>query len=243
MPGSLDAAILDGSSGGGTVTVNTTVNVQSLTCGAFTGTLDFSANNNDVTISLAFNASGSGTRTINLGNGTWTLTNTGANTVWTVGNKTGLTWNANGSTINCSGSAAFSTRTLTLGALTYNNITISGAGNWSFGSSATTTINALTLGAGAKLSLNSGSTYNITSLSTTSTSAAPCLLQSGTLTCTSGTQTMQWVAIQDMTFTGGATFIANNAFNLGDNSGITITPPSNRGLIYQSALSMSGNLG
>ena len=240
-PGSADSLTLDGSSGGGTVTPTVDHTIQSLVMGAFTGTFAGNTNNKNFTLSTTFNAGGSGIRTINLGNGTYTLTNTGVNTVWTVGITTNLTWNANGSTISCTGSAPFSTRTLTLGGLTYNNISISGSGNWSFGGAATTTINALTLSGGSKLSLNSGGTYNLTSLSVVGTNTAPCLVQSGTLTCTSGTQTMQWLAMQDMTFTGGATFIASNAFDLGDNSGVTITPPSAGGLKYTN--DMGGNLG
>src|SRR5687767_4143911 len=56
IPGTGDTATFDASSGGGTVTVDSpnaanSVTVQSITCGAFTGTLDFSANNNNVTLS------------------------------------------------------------------------------------------------------------------------------------------------------------------------------------------------
>ena len=44
VPGTSDAVTFDASSGGGTVTVNTTVAVQSITFGAMVGTLDFATN-------------------------------------------------------------------------------------------------------------------------------------------------------------------------------------------------------
>lgn len=123
-----DTATLDGSSGGGTVTVNANLAMNSITCGAFTGTLDFSANNNSVTLSATggFSGSGSGTRTINLGNGTWTLSATGAGTPWNMGTTTNLTFNANSSTIDFSG-AATSNQTFSGGGLTYNIVKISGS--------------------------------------------------------------------------------------------------------------------
>ncbi len=41
----------------------------------------------------------------------------------------------------------------------------------------------------------------------------------------SGTASFSWCAFRDITCLGGATFIATNSFDLGHNSGITITPP------------------
>src|SRR5689334_24115345 len=72
VPGSGDTVTFDGSSGGGTVTLNFggTITVQSITMGAFTGTWDNSVNNNDITVTASgscFSGSGSGTRTIKLG--------------------------------------------------------------------------------------------------------------------------------------------------------------------------------
>src|ERR1700688_4568565 len=65
VPGSSDTVTFDGASGGGVVTVNFggTITLQSLTTGAFTGTLDFSVNNNSVTLTTGngFNNSGTGT--------------------------------------------------------------------------------------------------------------------------------------------------------------------------------------
>jgi hypothetical protein len=131
VPGSADTVTLNGNSGGGTVTVNTTVTVQSITCGAFTGTLDFSANNNNVTLSAsaAFSGSGSGVRTINLGNGTWSLTTTTAGvTPFSLNVTTNLTFSANSSTIDFTGAVAFgSGQTFITGSQTFSTVKVSGA--------------------------------------------------------------------------------------------------------------------
>lgn len=91
VPGSGDTVTLDGSSGGGTVTVNTNVNVTSITMGAFTGTLDFATNNNTVTL-VTFSGSGTGTRTLNQGSGQWTITGNNGS-IWGCGDLTNATFN------------------------------------------------------------------------------------------------------------------------------------------------------
>lgn len=121
-PGASDTVTFDGSSGGGTVTVNTNFSIVSLTMGAFTGTLDFSANNNSPTVGT-FNGSGTGTRTLNMGSGTWTITGNGT-TVWTTQTTTGLTINIGTSTVNFTYAGSTGTRSIIAGAA-FNNISIS----------------------------------------------------------------------------------------------------------------------
>ncbi len=48
----------------------------------------------------------------------------------------------------------------------------------------------------------------------------------GFISVASGTQTLTWIGVDGVTFSGGATFVANNSFNLGPNSGITINAPA-----------------
>jgi len=236
VPGSADTVTFDGSSGGGTVTVNTTVTVQSVTCGAFTGTLDFSANNNNVTLSASagFNGSGSGTRTINLGNGTWTISGTGAAiTPWNMSSTTGLTFNANSSTISFTGTNA-STRTISDGSLTYSTISIAantGGGATVF--SGSPTIATLNITAPNAVSFGGGTTTTITNaFNWTGSSSAQLDIRSSsaataaTVNVASGSPTMSWAGVHKMTFAGGATYTATNSFDLGANSGITITAPN-----------------
>lgn len=110
VPGSGDTVTLDGSSGGGTITVNTDFSVTSLTMGAFTGTLDFATNNNSPTMQT-FSLTGTGTRTLNMGSGTWTLTGN-ATTIWTHATATNLTLNVGTSIVNCTYSGSTGTRSI-----------------------------------------------------------------------------------------------------------------------------------
>ena len=228
VPGVNDTVTLDGSSGGGTVTVNTTVTVQSITCGAFTGTLDFSANNNNVTLSAggtSFNGSGSGTRTINLGNGTWTLS--GANATWSIATTTGLTFNANSSTIVLAGNVT-NGKAFTGGAgLTYSTITFGpNTSSGAFIIQNSFNISMLNI-IGPAIVTFAGLTLTVTTLTITSSiSGLVRLVTAGTISMASGAPLISWTGIGDMTFSGGATFTAQNSFNLGNNTGITITPPT-----------------
>src|SRR5258708_7077326 len=127
-----DVATFDGASGGGTVTVNVNISIGSIVCGAFTGTWNNSAHNNSITLSAntAFNCSGTGTRTINLGSATYTMTSTAAASgPWAFNTITGLTLSAASATIDFSGAvAAGAAQTFTGGAgQTYGTLKISGA--------------------------------------------------------------------------------------------------------------------
>jgi hypothetical protein len=262
VPGSSDSVTFDGSSGAGTVTVNTNPTIQSLTCGAFTGTLDFSANNNNVTINSnnGFSNSGTGTRTLNLGNGTWTLNAT--NAVWNMAVVTGLTFNANSSTLVFSGVlSAGNQQSITLGGFPYNTIRLSGdktAAGVSLTNASSTiallditapsyvtlagtgamTITTLTVSAKTTLLPSSGQTLTFTNPPTlTGTAAAPIgiintdarsLGSNATVSCASGTFSGTWVSVLGITFSGGATF-SFTGFDLGRNTGATITAPASGG--------------
>lgn len=231
VPTSADTVTFDGSSGGGTVTVNhATLNVQTLTTGAFTGTLDFSANNNNITItsSTGYAGSGTGTRTINLGNGTWTLSNNSA--TWSMSTVTGLTLNANGSTIAFTSTTPSGTRDLQTGGLTFNNVTVTGYNDGDlFSTSGAGTIASLTLGASVNWNIPQGTTITVTNLSALGTAQRPIGMQSSsiaTATIAVTTAAINHAAIRFITFTGSP--IAHNSFDLGTNSGVTIIPPGIR---------------
>lgn len=240
VPGSSDTVTIDGSSGAGTITVNTTVTVQSITCGAMGMTLDFSANDNNVTLSASggFNGSGSGTRTINLGDGTWTFTTTSAaSTPWTMTTTTNLTFAANASTMVFQGGSLNNTRSFNGGGLTYNNLTVTNAAVTVLG--ANTFNGVVTLTAPAGLLLPSATTTTMTTLTSSgsASSASQNFLGSssataiGTVSIAAGTQTLNWTAIRELTFTGGATFVGTNSFDGGGTTGITITAPSGSGSV------------
>jgi hypothetical protein len=233
-PTSGDTATFDGSSGGGTVTVNTTVIVSGITCGAFTGTLDFSVNNNNVTIgSSSFNCSGTGTRTLSMGNGTWTISG-GSGTPWTIATATGLTFHANSSTIALQAPSG-AQRTFNGGGLTYNTITIPAsvaAAGYIFNGNNTFANFNVTAPANIAFTLNTTTTIT-NAINWTGSSGSYIFLQGGTgaqATISSANNgTITWAALSGIAFTGGGSFAATNSFDLQNNSGVTITAPSTGG--------------
>jgi hypothetical protein len=231
VPGTADSVTFDGSSGGGTVTVNTTVAVLTLTCGAFTGTLDFSAHNNNVTLSASggFSGTGTGARTINLGDGTWTLSNAAA--TWNMTQLTGLVaFNANSSTIAFTGTANASSITFAMGAaLTYSTVTVAatGLGTFIINNNAGAIISSLTLAAGV-CTVITATSMTITTFIAVGTSSLPILLRSNLggsrVTLAVTTSNISWCGLRDMniTFSSGAA----NSLDFGDNATIVITPPT-----------------
>ena len=237
VPGSGDAVIFDGGSGGGTVTVNHASNtIQSLTMGAFTGTLDFATNDNNITLTTGtgFSGTGTGARTLNMGDGTWTLSSTGAS--WDVTTATNFTLNRNGSTIAFTGAASTSSRTfIGNSACTYHIVSFGANASGGFNSiTVSTTITTLQMTAPCTLSLAGGITLTLTNAPTLTGSASDMIgLRSSsatsavTISCASGTATIDYGVIAgSMTFSGGATFLATNSYALLPYTGITVTPPS-----------------
>jgi len=106
-----DTVTMDGSSGGGTVTLGYDPTVTSITMGAFTGT--FNASTFSPTMDT-FNCSGTGVRTLSMGSGTWTLRGNNA-TIWNVATTTNLTLNVGTSIVNCTYAGSTGTRTITTG--------------------------------------------------------------------------------------------------------------------------------
>jgi hypothetical protein len=232
-PATGDDITFDGSSGGGTVTVNVggTWTANNLTVGAFTGTLDFATNNNNLTVANIISLSGTGTRTINMGNGTWTLTgNSGFFNNQTTTNET---LNANSSTISFTGSGGTSFRRLQGGGKTYSTVSVSSSTNNLFIFAGANTYATLTLNAPNRVQFGNSLTQTVTTMTNITGSAGSEIaiedddLTSGLVTISSANNfTCTWCAFKGITFTGGGTFTANNSFDLGQNTGITINAPS-----------------
>lgn len=231
VPGSGDTVTFDGSSGGGTVTLNFggTITVQSITMGAFTGIWDNSVNNNNITLTnngAAFSGSGSATREIRLGSATYTLTGTAV--TWTFATGTNLTLSAASSTVVFNSAGAGVNTFTSSNSLTWGNLTCSaGVGGGShriLGSSLT--FNNITVSAPNLLRFGASTTTTISTFSSVGTSSSQISLSSDALitaTLALTTSSIAWSAIRDLTFTGSPT--ATNSFDLGNNSGITITSP------------------
>lgn len=228
VPGSGDTVTLDANSGGGTVTVNTTVNVTSITAGAFTGTLDFATNNNNVTASTV-SFSGSGTRTINMGSGTWTITATSA-TPFDVGTTTGLT--ASFASANIVFSANAASRTFSGGSQSYGSLTVNSNSTKGVVNVSSVTFGSVTVNSGNSLLLAQGATTTVSgAITMNGTSSAPVGLSSNAPQTNAATlsvgsaSTLDWCAITRITKSGAGSITATNSFDLGS-SGITITAPS-----------------
>jgi hypothetical protein len=243
VPGSSDDVTFDGASGGGTVTVNTTVNIVSLTWGAFTGTIDFSVNNNNVTIgSGTFSGTGSGARKFLMGRGSW---------IWNPGSS-GANWNVVTTTNLDAGSVFTAPVTVNLvsattgffgGAKSWGAWTINGNNSGAHfsieqGNGASNTFASLTVSA-ADLLLRGNATQTVTGAFTaTGTSSNQILVQSdnysgvySSATLSVGTgSTATWCAFKSIT---GATnaITATNSFNVGNSTlgTLSITPPSGGG--------------
>lgn len=234
VPGSGDSATFDASSGGGTVTVDTTVNLVSgsITFGAFTGTLDFATNNNDVTCG-AVSGTGTGVRTFNAGSGTWTINGVGGSNVWNFATVTNLTADVNDCAIVFAGngSAQFSGGGLTYGTLTLNAVT----NGFAFILTGNNTFATWNVTAPRNMHLGSGSTQTVTNpINWTGTSTDRILVESGNaatnMTIANDSPAISWVVMRGVTWTG-TDGSATDTVDLGGNSGITITAPSGGGVV------------
>lgn len=120
VPTSADTVTIDANSGSGTITVNANIDVLGITFNVANNIiLDFSVNNNNVTIRSQFSCTGSGIRTLKMGCGVWTFSySAGSAILWNFATTTNLTFDAGQSTIKFTG---VSTGTLTFagGGLTY----------------------------------------------------------------------------------------------------------------------------
>ena len=246
LPGTGDVAIFDSLSGGGTVTVDSpngagVVTVQQITMGAFTGTLDFATNDNNVTLSVAFSGTGTGVRTLNMGDGTWLMSAT-SGVVWDCGTVTNFTLNANSSTLTISASAT-AARTFSSGGKSYNIVNLANTGSTfaAMGTSGAATIATLNLTAPLWFRPGNNTTITITNAFNWDGNFASngFLINStsidglaATISVASGAPTIDGAAISTVAFTGGAAFTATNSLNLGGNTGITITPPGGGGRFF-----------
>ena len=184
----------------------------------------FNANNFNLNAG-AFVSAVSGTRVVTMGSGTWTLAGSG----WNVTNSTGITINANTSTVNLTSA---SSKNFTGGGKTYYNLNQGGAGaltiqnnNGGF-NNITNSVQPATIIFGASTTntvSNFGVSGTLNNLVTLQSSTAGTRF---TISKSSGTVTPQYLSIKDSAATGGATWIAQNSTNAGNNTGWSVIPPA-----------------
>lgn len=241
VPSSVDSVTIDASSGAGTITVNTNFNITGLTTGAMGMTLDFGTNNNSPTFNTnGWNNSGTGTRTINLGSGTFTFSGTNAGGFFDQGTATNLTLGANTSTFAFSGNTT-NARTINLGGANLSNLpTITIGANTSKGvvsvfGAGTMTIPSLTVSGFNYIVWAPTGTVTLTNLVFSGTSASsPVVFVSNsssvsrTIPLTNSTSG-SWLIFQGITPTTG-TITGTDSFNLGTNgANVSFTAPSGGG--------------
>lgn len=235
VPTSADTVTFNGSSGGGTVILNFggAITVQKITIGAFTGTWDNSVNNNNITMiavtDIVWDNNGIGTRTINLGSATYTIS--AGDSQWDT-SSTGLTQSSSSANIAFTGTVGF--RAFNGAGKTYGSVTVAGTASGPgriIIRNAAGTISSLVLTAPLYVIFLNSVTHTITSITSVGSSSSQISFASETAgtstTLAVTTATMAYSAFRDMIFTGSPT--ATNSFNLGNNIGITITGPVSGG--------------
>jgi hypothetical protein len=244
VPTTGDAVTFDGSSGGGTVTVAALVSglsLASLTCGAFTGTLDLATNqpiNLTFTGGTGLSVTGTGARTLNFGTGTYTFTTPGGSNnpvdATTITNLTNPTTAFASSAIVFNSSGA-GQQQLIGGGLTYGTVTVNSRTNgMTFLVGSANSFSNFTVNGPCDCTFPASLTNTITgSLTITGTSSGLVKFTNGnvnsatvaTLAVTGATLSATWGVFKAITLTG-ATMTATNSYDLGANTGITITGPS-----------------
>jgi hypothetical protein len=247
VPGSGDAVIFNGATCVGgvtcTITINTTVTVVSIDWGACTAStngciIDFSVNNNNVTVSggsgNGINGAGTGTRKWLCGTGTFTFSSaTNNESLWDLSTTTNLDAGSvfNTCPMTASGSGT-GNNSFSGGGKSYGTVTFAAASGSVRTLSGNNTFATLVIGAGEILSFGNASMTITNALTVTGTSANPIGLRGlpnavATLAIASGS-TGTWMAIEGITFTGN-TFVATNSLNMGRNTNATITVPATGG--------------
>ena len=242
LPAAVDVAIFDGLSGGGTVVVDSPngaglVLLQGLTFGAFTGTLDFATNNNNVAVTTSVSGTGTGIRTLNMGDGQWTLNRGAAGSTWNFITSTNLALFKNGSTIVIAGTGAAGT-SFHSGGLSWGPITVGACPNASItrfepGGGAGGTYASMDITGPVNIEFRESLTHIFTGgITGTGTASGPISIGTESKSATAASLFMGAVSSIDYgVFRGitglGSNINATNSFGLGTISGnLFITPPA-----------------
>lgn len=206
------------------------------TAGLFLSKGTFNANNFAVTASH-LGASGTDTRVLTMGSGTWSLTAGTTSTIWNT-SGTGLTLNANTSTIKFTG-ARTTAGTFEGGGLTFNNFWNNTTGDFPIIISSSNTFNDFKIDAGRTQKFTDGTTTTVTTFTATGTSGSVITIDStttathalvktggGTISC-DYLNIQHSVATPSLTWYAGANSTDNQAAaTIGSGWIFTVPPPS-----------------
>lgn len=172
--------------------------------------------------------SGTLTRSLTMGTGTWSLTSTATATVWNTTTVTGLTFSGASSTIVISTTSA-NTRTFAGGARTYGTLTYTVAGSTGgldlTGANTFDTINFSDITNARTLRFTAATTTTVTTFNVNGTAGKLMTIgsitaSSHTLSKSSGLVSLDFLSISRSTAQGGASWYAGaNSTNGGNNSG------------------------
>jgi hypothetical protein len=214
----INSPVTQDSSGTWVLGDNLTINpTYALTIDAGT----FNANGNNVSIST-LNSSGSVSRTLALGSGTWTVS--GSNTSWNCATSTNLTVSASTGTISMTSASA---KTFSGGAKVWPTLNQGGAGNLTIAQS-NTFANITNTVQPATIRLTAGTTQTVSAFSVSGTSGNLITLDTtvagtqATLSDPSGLVSVSFCSIKDINATGGAfwqAYTANGNVDAGNNFG------------------------
>lgn len=206
--------------GGATVILADALNMPTRATIFTSGTFDANGFNHTT---ATFTATGAGTRTLNMGSGTWTITTT----AWNL-SGTNITLNSSTSTLYFSTST--SGITFTPGNFAYYNILIQGGGNTiTFAAATGSTYNNITNNAvPLTVVFTASNTYTFANWTLNGTSADDVTVTStstsvATISKSSGTVTSVYLAIAYITATGGATWVANTSWTGPSVTGWSVT--------------------
>lgn len=246
VPATPDSVTFDSNSGTGVVTVNTTIDIQFLDLSGsggsgtpYGGTLDFSANNNNVTLeSIGGNGSalhcGGASTIFNMGSGTWTIHFAGGNNTVSAATVTPANLTAvNSTVVYTPTSTPGSFVSYNLGNATWGTLTFNTGGFNVYRRVILTTATITTLNLAPGIDFYPNNNLTITNFNANGTAYNQSVhigtLDASVKTLTITNASISWSAIGGITFAGSA-ITATNSFDLGGNSGtITITGPSGGG--------------
>ena len=197
----------------------------------------FDANDQDV-YAESVASSNTNTRTLSMGSGTWRLIRpSGSANVWSFSTVTNLTFNKETANIIITGPGSSTLNAnFAGGGLTYNDVTFNAP---AAGVARTTLISGantfahLNIGAGWSVALSANQTIQ-NAPTWVGTPAQPIIFYGSdqftarTISVASGTVSLLWGVLQNITGAGGATFTSANTMNAGGVTGWTVNKPGTR---------------
>lgn len=220
---------------GGTVRLLDALRVDTSSTSTLTLTAGtFNGNAQAVTCNI-FSSSNSNTRVLQLGDGLWTVGTAATNgtTIWSMATTTGLTFTKGASNIVVPTNGVGGNRIFAGGGLTYNTVTVDlNSSRAMFFISGANTFGALSVGAGNAIVFPNATTVISTAPTWVGTAALPILVECAapgnpaTISVPGGMVSLSYGGVRDITAIGGASFVADNAYDFGSNSGWAIAPPS-----------------